>query len=116
VIPCHWPCLAGFVPACALAWWFVGSTDGKFMYIVFRIFPGQNLPFYLFCHIPAVGGADCRCVCLNVFWSVCLFICFCLSVCVCVCIQTDMRYSRVCMCVYVNVSVFMCVTQGGKES
>ncbi len=21
VIPCHWPCYAGFIPPCALAWW-----------------------------------------------------------------------------------------------
>ena len=27
VIPCHWPCYAGFVPPSALAWWAVTQRD-----------------------------------------------------------------------------------------
>ena len=28
VIPCHWPCYAGFIPPCALAWWMSGRMEG----------------------------------------------------------------------------------------
>ena len=27
VIPCHWPCYAGFIPPCVLAWWMSGRLE-----------------------------------------------------------------------------------------
>eukprot|EP00930_Biecheleria_cincta_P104353 TRINITY_DN96600_c0_g1_i1.p1 TRINITY_DN96600_c0_g1~~TRINITY_DN96600_c0_g1_i1.p1 ORF type:complete len:134 (-),score=9.20 TRINITY_DN96600_c0_g1_i1:272-673(-) len=29
VIPCHWPCYAGFIPPCALAWWAAEEEDAQ---------------------------------------------------------------------------------------
>eukprot|EP00931_Biecheleriopsis_adriatica_P076879 TRINITY_DN50540_c0_g1_i1.p1 TRINITY_DN50540_c0_g1~~TRINITY_DN50540_c0_g1_i1.p1 ORF type:complete len:136 (-),score=12.53 TRINITY_DN50540_c0_g1_i1:54-461(-) len=29
VIPCHWPCYAGFVPPCVLAWWLADQGSNQ---------------------------------------------------------------------------------------
>lgn len=112
VIPCHWPCLAGFVPACGLAWWFVGGTDGKSVclcilfseFFQVRIYHFIYFIIYHLLAVLIVGVCFCS-VCVWMYFGA--YVCSSVSVClyVCVCMHTDMRYS----CVFVRVCECECV-------